>query len=204
MNPFSFALPLLSVPMHRLPSRRASALAQESTSRAVSPDRASDTTVTDDVPLLVTPELITELVQNGSIASHFRGLVQPLESIGWASRRHIETEMEVGSSLATTPIPNQPSESRCRAEASGLPLLLRAFRRPSSTSSLSTSPLQLHCLTEPQSLEQWAPVNKRLLSQTLRIQPLQSCMWSEPSFPVRCRLEDHGCSSNACDRNPLL
>ena len=82
----------------RLPSRRSSLSSRQSAAPA-SPTQTAEhaESVADDVPLLVTPELINELVQNGSVASHFRCLSQPREAIGWGGRRHIELEMELGT-----------------------------------------------------------------------------------------------------------
>jgi hypothetical protein len=81
---------------HRLPSRvRSNKVVDPTTTDQRPVDGVTTSLPSGEIPLLITPDLIQELVQNGSVAGHFRELDAYKEGIGWQSRRHVALEIEV-------------------------------------------------------------------------------------------------------------
>ena len=114
---------------------------------------------------VVTPELIQELVSNGSLAPHFQRIHNVIHQAGWQARKQIQTEIEFGSVLAQIQAARQQMSEggTVLPTPKHIPLLLRAFRKqvdnkaPPNGDAMRTT-IQ-HALTvAQQSLEQWAPV----------------------------------------------
>ncbi len=50
-------------------------------------------------PLLVMPDLIHELIENGSVAPHIKRLLRATHGVTWRDRTGIEPEVEVGTNV---------------------------------------------------------------------------------------------------------
>ena len=80
---------------------------------------------------MISPDLLLELISNGSVSSHFANLHLATQHTGWLSVRNIITEVEVGSVLATVHATREDATIPLQASAAprNVPLLLRVFRK---------------------------------------------------------------------------
>lgn len=162
--------------MRRLPSRKRTrsaecAAEQADVSNDVLPASMKDPLGgSSTAATAVSLELLTELVQNGTMAPHFQQLYDSTHDPGFAARRHVEIEVEVGSVVATVLSVNTAGRTAEGMAGIGTAggtgdggLLMRAFHRrkmqpPTTASAGRVSPS--HCLlADTLSLEDWAPTN---------------------------------------------
>jgi hypothetical protein len=149
------------------------------------------------VPLLVMPDLIAELVDNGSIAPHIRRLMLAAHVNTWRDRRGVAPELEVGSVVATVdpaPVPPPPADaatsSAAAPPAAGVPFLLRAFRRaaPVTAAAPAPAPVVVHCATGPHPIDDWAPPSLLHVVKALRAGGLPLLhgpgVWIQPTDTV--------------------
>jgi hypothetical protein len=101
---------------------------------------------------LVTPDLIAEVIRNGTLAPHFAWLYQPLHDPSHRPKA-LEVEVEVSCMLFTIPVPVVEGHPAAAAPLpQHRPLLLRTFRRHSGPAATN------HCLQGGnQPLDDWAP-----------------------------------------------
>ena len=112
---------------------------------------------------LVTPDLIYELVSNGSLAPHFLHVYDVCHQPGWHGRRNIHPEVEFGSVLVHVNAVNEGTATTSDTNLKHIPLLLRAFRKKSEASSAlchnASRVGTLHALSPaPQAIDVWAPM----------------------------------------------
>ena len=149
---------------HRLPLRRRPIRSPDAPE--VGDSACTAVPSTSDCPgTTVTPELIQELVQNGSLAPHFLHVHDLVHRPGWQHRKHIQTEIEFGSVLAEVqapPVDGGPNGTKCSEKAAQqVPLLLRVFRKPAGSKDAGhviRSWVQHALCGGHQSLDTWAPV----------------------------------------------
>lgn len=167
----------------RLPSRKrprrefeSSANAEEAVESPANDDpRTAESGTGGVLPLLIMPELIAELVENGSVAPHVKRLLLSGHRSSWRDRRSVAPEIEFGSSVATVE-PDSAGDAAAvttgpRATAAAVPLLLRAFRRaPASAArgSAAAPVVHHHCLAGPQPVDDWAPMSLVHVAKALR------------------------------------
>lgn len=107
--------------------------------------------------LVILPDLVSEIIRNGTVAPHLARLFLPTHASSWSPKRHMEVEVEVGCTLLPVSL-EEPKNGNLHANGQADPphssFLMRAFRRvkPGHTSSALN-----HCLTGPSSLAEWAP-----------------------------------------------
>ena len=131
----------------------------------------------DGALLTVTPDLIFELVDNGSLAAHFRLLHGIETQPGWRSFHTVETEVECGSTLfvvdmdsSGTPAP--PTAEPSHGGGTSMPaFLMRAFQRRSPNQGSAVAPkCTQHIFTNrSHALDDWAPVSVLHLVKALEL-----------------------------------
>ena len=131
----------------------------------------------DGALLTVTPDLIFELVDNGSLAAHFRLLHGIETQPGWRSFHTVETEVECGSTLfvvdmdsSGTPAP--PTAEPSHGGGTSMPaFLMRAFQRRSPNQGSAVAPkCTQHIFTnQSHALDDWAPVSVLHLVKALEL-----------------------------------
>lgn len=131
-------------------------------------------------PLLVMPDLIKELIENGSVAPHIIRILRAAHNVTWRDRTGIDPEVEVGTTVATLE-PAAPKETAATAGTGApvqapVPFLLRAFRRTvpadagvrSGSGGTATVASINHCIAEPQAIDDWAPLSLLHVVKALR------------------------------------
>jgi hypothetical protein len=113
-----------------------------------------------DGALSVTPDLIAELVDNGSLAVHFHILYRTETRSGWRSCHRVEPEVECGSTIFIVDMAvTKPTETQRGPPVPSF--LLRAFQRRASSAIPTGVHLSManHALTpRAHILDDWAPV----------------------------------------------
>lgn len=179
-------------PQHRerkLPTRRRTVTPNAAAGDAANTNNpfVADTCQSAVVPtpiqdVTVTPDLIAELVNNGSLAAHFR-IIQGVEMrTGWRSSNMVEIEIECGSTLLVVDLQellstNRDPTTKCTLDhhpRPALPLLLRTFHRQSQQVGNQRNGLDLnanHVLVPVSrtTLHDWAPVNVLHVAKALEL-----------------------------------
>ena len=115
----------------KLPSRKRQRT-EPSNDVAEGPTSSIVNEATDAMPgNIISPDLLLELISNGSVASHFANLHLATQHTGWLSVRNITAKVEVGSVLATVHATREDATVSLEASAAprNVPLLLRVFRK---------------------------------------------------------------------------
>jgi hypothetical protein len=134
----------------------------------------SSTNNVDGSLLTVTPDLIVELVDNGSLAAHFRFLYGIETQPGWRSFHGVETEVECGSTLFVVDLDRVPptAEPAHNGTTSMPAFLMRAFQRrsPKPGAAAMAPHCTQHIFTDrSHALEDWAPVSVLHLVKALEL-----------------------------------
>lgn len=117
-------------PPHRLPLAKRPRREPSEDSHTPAPSSSAGDILVDEQAYssVVSLDLITELVCNGSLGPHFDALHTIHHRAGWRSKSRLTVEVEVGCLLAAVDV---PAEARAGGSVAGgtLPMLLRAFRK---------------------------------------------------------------------------
>ena len=147
---------------HHLPSRKRPRTHAPPEEDMITP--AVEVPVLDPPTSLVTPDLIYELVSNGSLAPHFPHVYDVCHQPGWHGRRNVHPEVEFGSVLVHVNAVNEGTTvSTSDTNLKHVPLLLRAFRKKTEASGAlchnASRMGALHALSPgPQAIDVWAPM----------------------------------------------
>lgn len=166
----------MTLPVRRLPSRKRPRREYEGADNDASQTAAA---VTDGnrepaavLPLLIMPDLIGELLENGSVAPHVKRLLLAGHRSSWRSHHGVIPEIEFGTNVAavepTAPTPTA-DERQTAGVGAAVPFLLRAFRRAQPPVAPAATPAAVsHCLRAPQSVDDWAPMSLVHVAKALR------------------------------------